>query len=1831
MAEIMQPAEESNVCVAVKIRPLVASEIDEGCRESLFVTPGCPQVSTGQHTFTYDHVFGEGGTAPDQLYARCIAPLVDGLVKGYNATVFAYGQTGSGKTFTMGSEYRPGARCRGVIPDTINDIFNRIDAAKDRAITVRVSFVEIHKEEVKDLLLPACNGPRPAVTIRETPNGDVALYGAVEKEVRSREEMAEVLELGTLCRSTASTSMNNRSSRSHAIFTITMEQRRQVQQAAAQGEQVIDDDGDDEDDAPGEEVEGVEDFLGAKMHLVDLAGSERAKRTKAEGARLREGIHINRGLLALGNVINAIVDNHKHVPYRDSKLTRLLQDSLGGNSRTVMIACVSPADSNFEESLNTLRYADRARHIRNKPVVNRDPVAAQLAVLRNTIAQLKSENVSLKRALAASGNDGTLDTVGTSGLGNSALESLVDRLTQENNILESDNMRLKMDLDELRRELAAITDKWHTAQAQCDLLRMNQAAAAGGMQHRQGGLYAIDGTELPLPGLDIVKGYVARIAELEAEVKSMKSLAVHFPFTRRRSHGLEARTPGSILEAEDLDPASPAPPSMLDGVNAMDGTGGEGDGDDDPTFHQHSELAVEEEEIFMAELAAHTLSQEKMKKEVTLLQRQLEAKERKMVELMKNAGSMPALKQHYDRVLADLEAQRDTLVAERKALMEKLNAVSAANEEERKRLEATYVEKIHQYDERLRELRRKEREFIAMQKLKQRTEDAHRRLSADITRLKQQKVAVQKQLEANAKQFAHWRNERERELGQLRKQSRKDRAQIQHLQAMAAKQTAVLQRKISDATAARKRIKELEEEKRRKAAAAASQQHPTSVLPSQQAVGGNIEIQPNGQAPVLRTDKERREWLQKELEMCNMSCEFRKVIDGELAQRAEATRKLKDLEKRLTHLDQLHPASPLLMTGVVTASIPVSPNTASSGATLSGSAASDPEYREKLLARKKELEEKVAYHNEQITELQADWERQKTEEESRGGGALDIRRWAGLRTVSDCRELLRTLFRMSIESKTLSNELTVDMVRYMEEVDVLRVQLDGAQKKCAQYRKLAISLQAAAALVASAPPHSSMSTQDETDKQVDAVLEALHVVRNNTPPGVAGGVSKGVGTAGIEADGPPGMDNMETQEAGSPGTPGASQNGPAKALEFLSPVPSGAQRRLASYEAASRAELQYLPERIGDSDNGNDARGHIANKGGRLARESSRHDNQKPDDMEVDEGSRTESGSDDDSSDDGMEESDRDSEGDSDRDDRDWDPKNATPAVRGRNTRAGRRSSATMGGGCGGSSRRSCSRQSPVDSEPSTDGDSTEGLAHKGRRSSKCTGARRATSSRHNSNIPDDAASALEAPVLDDINLKRMANGGNNVLRLQKLTVAVLKEALKGMVIDGQKWTAGSKTRAMMIQDYRRMLGLDKVPSQLSSHSSDPVVNGNNGGSQDIDAVAARLNRMDNSVGGGGEISVGGAKDVEMPLAESFAKDPADEGFTFSPHLPTAPVMTSSSSSEVPSIASVRPASPCQTPSGRRISTGNAMGPWARSSLLTQAHSSRHYTTWASSLRSSCTLPTTDPASSAGDVATGPGPSPALVRSGSGVISGSVVRGASSTSLPAGAAADPGAPSATTSRRHTAWGPTLNCQSSAGQGLQHQPLSYRGAVLSSPQQNPSPQLARPPGPVSLGGFSPSSSMSSPTPRSAPRPTGKAGGSRMCSPGMSPEPRERGFGYTGGENMQPDATTPRGITASASSEGKITSLSNLYKAKAAVTRERKVALLVSMQKNWEHQEAPHSRGVGLTANVRTSINGPVGTTGTVTSSIDGALRAGPGLRDSTGSGLGVTKQQKAIWR
>ncbi|XXG56208.1 hypothetical protein AAC387_Pa03g3688 [Persea americana] len=394
----MEAAEDCCVKVAVHVRPLIGDERLQGCKDCVTVIAGKkPQVQIGTHSFTFDHVYGNSGSPSSAMFEECIAPLVDGLFQGYNATVLAYGQTGSGKTYTMGTGCRDGCQT-GIIPQVMNVLFSKIEILKHQAeFQLHVSFIEILKEEVRDLLdhtsisrSETANGHagkvavpgKPPIQIRETSNGVITLAGSTEIDIRTQKEMAACLEQGSLSRATGSTNMNNQSSRSHAIFTITLEQMRKLDPVCS---------------GDGCQFEDMnEDYLCAKLHLVDLAGSERAKRTGSDGLRFKEGVHINKGLLALGNVISALGDEKKrkegvHVPYRDSKLTRLLQDSLGGNSRTVMIACISPADINAEETLNTLKYANRARNIQNKPVVNRDPVSNEMQRMRQQLEYLQAE------------------------------------------------------------------------------------------------------------------------------------------------------------------------------------------------------------------------------------------------------------------------------------------------------------------------------------------------------------------------------------------------------------------------------------------------------------------------------------------------------------------------------------------------------------------------------------------------------------------------------------------------------------------------------------------------------------------------------------------------------------------------------------------------------------------------------------------------------------------------------------------------------------------------------------------------------------------------------------------------------------------------------------------------------------------------------------------------------------------------------------------------------------------------------------------------------------------------------------------------------------------------------------------------------------------------------------------------------------------------------------------------------------------------------------------------------------------------------------------------
>lgn len=291
------------------------------------------------------------------------------LFAGYNVTILAYGQTGSGKTHTMGTTFDGNTNEEmGVIPRAIGEIFEKIATMEDAEFTVQCSFVELYQEKLYDLLSKNSR-EQSVVDIREIDN-KIVIPNLTETSVKSINETIKCLIQGSSDRAVGATAMNAQSSRSHAIFTITVQK------------------------TPRDNPEGA---TIAKFHLVDLAGSERSKKTMAVGEQFKEGVKINQGLLALGNVISALgseKQNNGHVSYRDSKLTRLLQDSLGGNSMTLMIACVSPADYNCDETIGTLQYADRAKKIKNKPIVNEDPKMAEINRLKAEIQSLRVELLS---------------------------------------------------------------------------------------------------------------------------------------------------------------------------------------------------------------------------------------------------------------------------------------------------------------------------------------------------------------------------------------------------------------------------------------------------------------------------------------------------------------------------------------------------------------------------------------------------------------------------------------------------------------------------------------------------------------------------------------------------------------------------------------------------------------------------------------------------------------------------------------------------------------------------------------------------------------------------------------------------------------------------------------------------------------------------------------------------------------------------------------------------------------------------------------------------------------------------------------------------------------------------------------------------------------------------------------------------------------------------------------------------------------------------------------------------------------------------------------------
>lgn len=360
------------VKVVVRCRPMNEKEriakfervvsVDVKLGQIMVRNPREASASDVPKVFTFDSVYDSNSKQLD-LYDETFRPLVDSVLLGFNGTIFAYGQTGTGKTYTM-EGVRNDPERRGVIPNSFEHIFTHISRSQNQQYLVRASYLEIYQEEIRDLL---SKDQSRRLELRERPDTGVYVKDLSSFVTKSVREIEHVMNVGNQNRSVGATNMNEHSSRSHAIFVITVE-------CSELG------------------VDGENHIRVGKLNLVDLAGSERQTKTGAQGERLKEATKINLSLSALGNVISALVDGRSsHIPYRDSKLTRLLQDSLGGNARTVMVANIGPASYNVEETLTTLRYANRAKNIKNKPRVNEDPKDALLREFQEEIARLKEQ------------------------------------------------------------------------------------------------------------------------------------------------------------------------------------------------------------------------------------------------------------------------------------------------------------------------------------------------------------------------------------------------------------------------------------------------------------------------------------------------------------------------------------------------------------------------------------------------------------------------------------------------------------------------------------------------------------------------------------------------------------------------------------------------------------------------------------------------------------------------------------------------------------------------------------------------------------------------------------------------------------------------------------------------------------------------------------------------------------------------------------------------------------------------------------------------------------------------------------------------------------------------------------------------------------------------------------------------------------------------------------------------------------------------------------------------------------------------------------------------
>ncbi|XP_071346959.1 kinesin-like protein KIF21A isoform X4 [Trachinotus anak] len=840
--------DESSVRVALRIRPQLAREKIEGCHICTYVMPGEPQVILGKDkAFTYDYLF-DMDSQQDAIYATCTEKLIDGCFEGYNATVFAYGQTGSGKTYTMGTGFDVNIADDelGIIPRAVHHLFKGIEQRRQAAqeqgcpvpeFKINAQFLELYNEEVLDLFDSTRDMKQKShIKIHEDATGGIYTVGVTTRTVSSEAEMMQCLKLGALSRTTASTQMNVQSSRSHAIFTIHL---CQVRVCASDNQETETDNRVSNGNSEMDEYE----TLTAKFHFVDLAGSERLKRTGATGDRAKEGISINCGLLALGNVISALGDRSKrssHVPYRDSKLTRLLQDSLGGNSQTVMIACISPSDRDFMETLNTLKYANRARNIKNKVMVNQDKASQQISALRTEIARLQMELMEYKTGKRMVGEDG--------------VESFSD-MFHENSMLQTENSNLRVRVKAMQETIDA--QRARLTQLLSD--QANQALARAG----EGGTEEIG---------NMIQGYIKEIEDLRAKLLESEAVNENLRKNLSRASNRQSFYGGSgsfsstllapeketsdiielakkdleklkkrerkkkkrlqqLLEqrereereevVEEVEDASAnkeeVPDNEQEKATEKEMTERANEEADmevqEGSDHEEGEEEEEEEEEEMdVEESSEDSDSESDEKEnyqadLANITCEIAIKQKLIDELENSQRRLHTLKQQYEQKLMMLQCKiRDTQL-ERDRVLHNMTSVESGTEDKARKIKAEYEKKLSVMNKELQKLQSAQKEHARLLKNQSQYEKQLKKLQMDVAEMKKTKVRLMKQMKEQQEKNRMNESRRNREIATLKKDQRKQEHQLKLLEAQKRQQELILRRKTEEVTALRRQVR----------------------------------------------------------------------------------------------------------------------------------------------------------------------------------------------------------------------------------------------------------------------------------------------------------------------------------------------------------------------------------------------------------------------------------------------------------------------------------------------------------------------------------------------------------------------------------------------------------------------------------------------------------------------------------------------------------------------------------------------------------------------------------------------------------------------------------------------------------------------------------------------------------------------------------------------------------------------------------------------------------------------------------------------------------------